>query len=101
MRYGDPVVFDFSEAFHSVLSLDRAEQVQRLLEVGYDKKTAESVAHALKSKTVPFYIHSITHTFSGVDEGGYSMKAEIRSRKQVDYKLDADGNVVKSTEEAA
>jgi len=99
LHYGDPVVFDFSEAFHSVLTLDRAEQVERLLAVGYDEETAQSVARALKSQTIPFYAHTIRHDFRSEDDGGYSLRVEIRSRKQVDYKLDADGNVVKDTGE--
>lgn len=83
--YGDPVVFDISESMESLITLDQDSMIRELLVAGFGEAEARSMVLTIKSKGVPFYFHSIEHRFtSRGDTGGYSMKAEIRSRRQVE-----------------
>lgn len=83
LSYGDPVVFDVSESFKSILSLDRAAQIRKLIELNYPPDEASKIAISLNSSKVPFYFDKIVYRFDSGDDGGFSMEGHIRSRKQV------------------
>lgn len=84
--YGDPVVFEVSESVQSLITLDQATMIRRILAEGYGEKEAATIALTIKSKGVPFYIHSLEHRFS-VEEG-YKLKGEFRTRRVVEVDSD-------------
>jgi hypothetical protein len=85
LQYGEPIVFDVAGHFRSLIALDRASAARHLLERGYPAKEAEQIATALDSQRVPFYVHAVAHHFSSEDDGGYDLRVEFRSRKELDF----------------
>jgi len=84
IRYGDPITFGVAESLASIITLDMEAQIAVLVEYGYGEEAARALMLSIDQASVPFYIHSVMHEFRVEDEGGFTMTAEIRSRRQVD-----------------
>jgi hypothetical protein len=59
-------------------------QIERLVEYGYGEEAARALMLSVDQANVPYYIHAVTHEFRAEDDGGFTMRGEIRSRRQVD-----------------
>lgn len=81
LKYGDPVVVGLSDTLDSILVKPAAEQIQDLLDRGWQQADAKKLADALSSLEVPPYLHEARIDFDA--KSGVSIELTLRTRQEV------------------